>query len=47
MRENTHGPAVLAIACIRHKLRLVTFSSDLVFDGALDRPTSKATRWRR
>jgi dTDP-4-dehydrorhamnose reductase len=38
MRENTHGPAVLAIASIRHKLRLVTFSSDLVFDGALDRP---------
>jgi dTDP-4-dehydrorhamnose reductase len=38
MRENTHGPTVLALACIRHALRFVTFSSDLVFDGAKDGP---------
>jgi dTDP-4-dehydrorhamnose reductase len=38
MRENTHGPTVLALACIRHALRFVTFSSDLVFDGAKNDP---------
>src|SRR5215208_722647 len=32
-RENTLGAAVLAAACARHGVRLVTFSSDLVFDG--------------
>ncbi len=32
-RENTLGPVVLAVACARHGLRLLTFSSDLVFDG--------------
>jgi dTDP-4-dehydrorhamnose reductase len=34
MRENTLGPTVLALACMRHALRFMTFSSDLVFDGA-------------
>ena len=38
MRENAHGPTILALAAIRHALRFVTFSSDLVFDGSLDRP---------
>ncbi|WP_229501997.1 family 1 glycosylhydrolase [Massilia cellulosiltytica] len=38
MRENAHGPTVLALAAIRHALRFMTFSSDLVFDGTLDRP---------
>ncbi len=33
-RENTLGPVVLAIACARHGLPLLTFSSDLVFDGS-------------
>lgn len=37
-RENTLGPLVLAIACARHGLRLLTFSSDLVFDGDQRRP---------
>ena len=37
-RENVCGPAVLAAACARRDIQLVTFSSDLVFDGALDRP---------
>lgn len=30
---NVIGPAVLAASCARHGARLVTFSSDLVFDG--------------
>jgi dTDP-4-dehydrorhamnose reductase len=38
MRENADGPAVLAAACARHAAALVTFSSDLVFDGARDTP---------
>jgi dTDP-4-dehydrorhamnose reductase len=38
MRENAHGPTVLALAAIRHALRFATFSSDLVFDGTLGRP---------
>ncbi len=38
MRENATGPAVLAAACARHRLRLLTFSSDLVFDGRAGRP---------
>jgi dTDP-4-dehydrorhamnose reductase len=35
---NTVGPAVLAAVCRRRGIQLVTFSSDLVFDGARDRP---------
>jgi len=34
LRDNTHGPVVLAVACARHQVRLLTFSSDLVFDGS-------------
>ncbi len=37
-RENTLGPTVLAAACARHGVHLTTFSSDLVFDGKLERP---------
>ena len=37
LRENTQGPTVLALAAIRHGLRFMTFSSDLVFDGRLER----------
>jgi dTDP-4-dehydrorhamnose reductase len=36
-RENSTGAAVLAEACARHGIPLVTFSSDLVFDGRLGR----------
>lgn len=36
--ENATGPARLAAACARHGLPLVTFSSDLVFDGERDSP---------
>jgi dTDP-4-dehydrorhamnose reductase len=44
MRENAHGPTVLALAAIRHALRFMTFSSDLVFDGSLDRPYVESDR---
>ena len=37
-RENSDGPAHLAAACARHGLPLVTYSSDLVFDGERDSP---------
>lgn len=36
--ENRTGPAVLAEACRRHGVRLLTFSSDLVFDGQKGSP---------
>ncbi len=32
-RENSLGPQTLATACAAHDVSLVTFSSDLVFDG--------------
>jgi dTDP-4-dehydrorhamnose reductase len=38
LRENSHGPAVLAAACARHAIGLLSFSSDLVFDGAKGSP---------
>jgi len=38
LRENTHGPAVLAAMCAVRGIRLLTFSSDLVFDGAKEGP---------
>jgi dTDP-4-dehydrorhamnose reductase len=34
MRENVSGPANLAAVCAAREIPLVTFSSDLVFDGA-------------
>jgi dTDP-4-dehydrorhamnose reductase len=38
LRENTLGAEVLAKACADLDIPLVTFSSDLVFDGSLGRP---------
>ncbi|HEX8465815.1 MAG TPA: family 1 glycosylhydrolase [Abditibacterium sp.] len=35
---NAHGAARLAAACARHAIPLMTFSSDLVFDGLRARP---------
>jgi dTDP-4-dehydrorhamnose reductase len=32
-RENTDGPQLLATHCARRAIKLITFSSDLVFDG--------------
>jgi dTDP-4-dehydrorhamnose reductase len=37
-RENTQGPALLASFCAKNYINLVTFSSDLVFDGAHTAP---------
>lgn len=37
-RENARGPEFLAVACAELKLPLVTFSSDLVFDGNKETP---------
>jgi dTDP-4-dehydrorhamnose reductase len=37
-RENTIGPAVLADECANRGISLVTFSSDLVFSGASQKP---------
>ncbi|SMB96460.1 dTDP-4-dehydrorhamnose reductase [Hymenobacter roseosalivarius DSM 11622] len=37
-RENTLGPAVLAAACAHRAVQLLTFSSDLVFDGLKSTP---------
>jgi dTDP-4-dehydrorhamnose reductase len=37
-RENQLGPINLAIACKKHGVKLVTFSSDLVFDGSKNAP---------
>jgi dTDP-4-dehydrorhamnose reductase len=37
-RENALGPAVLAAECERRGVRLMTFSSDLVFDGEKQQP---------
>ncbi|MBV8456350.1 MAG: sugar nucleotide-binding protein, partial [Acetobacteraceae bacterium] len=37
-RENTEGAAEVARACARLGIPLLTFSSDLVFDGRLGRP---------
>lgn len=37
-RENVTGPHVLARLCAREGVQLAGFSSDLVFDGARDRP---------
>lgn len=35
---NAQGPANVARACARYGIRLVHFSTNFVFDGALDRP---------
>ncbi|HVE52991.1 MAG TPA: sugar nucleotide-binding protein [Ramlibacter sp.] len=45
-RENVTGPQLLAQACARTDARLVTFSSDLVFDGRKTTPYTEqdATR---
>jgi dTDP-4-dehydrorhamnose reductase len=37
-RANAVGPSVLAMVCRQRNIQLVTFSSDLVFDGAANRP---------
>jgi dTDP-4-dehydrorhamnose reductase len=44
LRENRDGPAILADACDRHRIALLTFSSDLVFDGATQSPYVESER---
>ena len=39
---NSEGPANVARACARHRIRLVHFSTNYVFDGALDRPYAES-----
>jgi dTDP-4-dehydrorhamnose reductase len=41
-RENSEGAAVLAAACASSDARLVTFSSDLVFDGTKGTPYTES-----
>ena len=41
-RENTTGPALLAAECERAGIQMVTFSTDLVFDGSRDAPYLEA-----
>jgi dTDP-4-dehydrorhamnose reductase len=38
LRENTDGPSILAAACAQRNVQLLTFSSDLVFDGRRRQP---------
>jgi dTDP-4-dehydrorhamnose reductase len=45
-RENVTGPQVLAQACARHGIQLLSFSTDLVFDGAKDQPYIEIDRPR-
>jgi dTDP-4-dehydrorhamnose reductase len=35
---NRDGPANVAVACARHRTKMVHFSTNFVFDGSLDRP---------
>ncbi|WP_310392698.1 dTDP-4-dehydrorhamnose reductase [Hymenobacter sp.] len=42
-RENATGPEVLAQACAAHGLPLLTFSSDLVFDGEQEHPYTESS----
>jgi dTDP-4-dehydrorhamnose reductase len=44
MAENSAGPANLAAACAHHGAQLLTFSSDLVFDGAQSAPYTESDR---
>ncbi|MEO7134159.1 MAG: sugar nucleotide-binding protein [Vicinamibacterales bacterium] len=43
---NTVGATNIALACMHHAVPLVSFSSDLVFDGALGRPYVESDRPR-
>jgi dTDP-4-dehydrorhamnose reductase len=45
-RENVIGPEVLASACRERGVGLLTFSSDLVFDGVRRRPYPESARVR-
>jgi len=38
LRENSEGPSILAELCDKYSIKLLTFSSDLVFDGKSNAP---------
>jgi dTDP-4-dehydrorhamnose reductase len=40
--ENTYGPVNLAEACLRHHIKFLTYSSDLVFDGRSNKPYTES-----
>src|SRR5260370_7903025 len=40
---NAEGPANVAQVCARHRIRLVHFSTNFVFDAGLDRPSVDPT----
>jgi dTDP-4-dehydrorhamnose reductase len=44
MRENAFGPSILAAACHSYGIQLMTFSSDLVFDGKKATPYLESDR---
>jgi dTDP-4-dehydrorhamnose reductase len=41
-RENVQGPYNLAMLCAKHGIKMVTFSSDLVFDGQKKHPYTES-----
>jgi dTDP-4-dehydrorhamnose reductase len=43
-RDNVQGPETLALSCARFEAKLVSFSSDRVFDGALGRAYTEGDR---
>ena len=43
-RENIWGAAILAASCSRARVRLLGFSSDMVFDGESDMPYTESAR---
>ena len=43
-RANTDGPVILGRACAERGIRLLTFSTDLVFDGESDHPYVESAR---
>jgi len=43
-RENTDGPSILARTCAGRAIRLLTFSSDLVFDGSSSEPYDEGSQ---
>jgi dTDP-4-dehydrorhamnose reductase len=44
LQVNANGAAILATACAKHNVALLTFSSDLVFDGSVFNPYIESDR---
>ena len=43
-KENAYGPVILAEACLKYGAQFLTFSVDLVFDGASHIPYVETSR---